>query len=155
MAKEKEEKRVSRGMPNNVEAEASVLGAILIDDNAAGTLIPMLNVDDFFIAANRTIFGVMKDMQGESKPIDMLTVADRLELNGKLDEIGSIAYLSELAEGVVSAANGEYYADIVKRDSLIRRVIHAGNDIVKSGYESQDGKEELANAERLVYKLSE
>lgn len=155
MAKENEKKRVSRGMPNNTEAEASVLGAVLIDDNAAGVLVPMLNADDFYLAANRTIFGVMKEMQAVNDPIDILTVADKLELIGKLDEIGSVAYLSELAEGVVSAANGEYYADIVKRDSLIRRVIHAGNEIAKSGYDSTDGKEALANAERLVYKLSE
>ncbi len=142
-------------MPNNVEAEASVLGAILIDNNAADTLISLLSADDFYLAANRTIFGAMKELQAQSQPIDTVTVADKLELIGKLDEVGSIGYLSELAEGVVSAANGEYYAEIVKRDSMIRSVIHAGNEIAKGGYESTDGKAALANAERLVYKLSE
>lgn len=142
-------------MPNNVDAEASVLGAILIDNVAADTLILMLNASDFYLAQNRIIFEVMKELQNDSKPIDTVTVADKLELKGKLDEIGSIAYLSELAEGVLSAANGEYYADIVKRDSLLRRVIHAGNAISTHGYESVDGKEALANAEKLVYEIAE
>ncbi len=142
-------------MPNNVEAEASVLGAILIDDEAANNLIPTLRAEDFYLAPNRIIFSAMKSLQSDSKPIDTVTVADKLELEGKLDEVGSVSYLSELAEGVLSAANGEHYASIVKRDSLIRKVIHAGNDIAKHGYESVDGKDALANAEKLVYKIAE
>lgn len=151
----KEEKRVSRGMPNNVDAEASVLGAILIDDKAANILIPMLNVQDFYLAQHRTIFGIMKELQESTKPIDTVSVCDALEVAGKLDEVGSISYLSELAEGVVSAANGEYYASILKRDSLTRRVIEAGNSIAKFGYECEDGKDALDNAEKLVYAIAE
>ena len=132
MAKD-ENKRVTRGMPNNVDAEASVLGSILIDNKAADIIIPMLKAEDFYLSQNRLIFEVMKQLQNESKPIDTVSVCDALELKGKLDEVGSIAYLSELAEGVVSAANGEYYASIIKRDSLTRKVIEAGNDIAKFG----------------------
>lgn len=151
----KEEKRVTRGMPNNVEAEASVLGAILIDGKAADIIIPMLKAEDFYLSQNRIIFEAMKQLQNESKPIDTVSVCDALELQGKLDEVGSISYLSELAEGVVSAANGEYYASIIKRDSLTRRVIEAGNNIAKFGYECQDGKDALDNAEKLVYAIAE
>ncbi len=154
MAKD-ENKRVSRGMPNNVDAEASVLGSILIDNKAADIIIPMLKAEDFYLSQNRLIFEVMKGLQNESKPIDTVSVCDALELKGKLDEVGSIAYLSELAEGVVSAANGEYYASIIKRDSLTRKVIEAGNDIAKFGYECQDGKDALDNAEKLVYAIAE
>lgn len=154
MAKD-ENKRVTRGMPNNVDAEASVLGSILIDNKAADIIIPTLKADDFYLSQNRLIFEVMKQLQNESKPIDTVSVCDALELKGKLDEVGSIAYLSELAEGVVSAANGEYYASIIKRDSLTRKVIEAGNDIAKFGYECQDGKDALDNAEKLVYSIAE
>lgn len=154
MAKE-ENKRVTRGMPNNVDAEASVLGAILIDNKAADIIIPTLNVDDFYLAQNRLIFAAMKQLQTESKPIDTVSVCDALEVKGQLDEVGSISYLSELAEGVVSAANGEYYASIIKRDSLTRKVIQAGNDIAKFGYECEDGKDALDNAEKLVYAIAE
>lgn len=142
-------------MPNNVEAEASVLGAILIDGKAADIIIPMLKAEDFYLSQNRIIFEAMKQLQNESKPIDTVSVCDALELQGKLDEVGSISYLSELAEGVVSAANGEYYASIIKRDSLTRRVIEAGNNIAKFGYECQDGKDALDNAEKLVYAIAE
>lgn len=148
-------KRVTRGMPNNVEAEASVLGSILIDNKAADEIIPMLCADDFYLSQNRMIFSVMKDLQNDSKPIDTVSVADALELRGKLDEVGSISYLSELAEGVPSAANGEYYAQIIKRDSLTRKVIHAGNEISKYGYECSEGKDALDNAEKLVYAIAE
>ncbi len=154
MAKE-EKKRVTRVMPNNAEAEASVLGAILIDGNVADNLIPRLEAEDFYLAQNRIIFDVMKELQAQSKAIDIVTVADALELRGKLDEVGSVAYLSNLAEDVLSPANSEYYTEIVKRDSLIRRVIQAGNNIVKYGYESDDSKKALDNAERMVYELAE
>lgn len=142
-------------MPNNVDAEASVLGAILIDNKAADIIIPMLSVDDFYLAQNRLIFAVMKQLQMESKPIDTVSVCDALEVKGQLDEVGSVSYLSELAEGVVSAANGEYYASIIKRDSLTRKVIEAGNNIAKYGYECESGEDALDNAEKLVYAIAE
>ncbi len=142
-------------MPNNINAENAVLGAILIDDKAADMLIPTLVRDDFYLAANRTIFGVMKDLQERSVPIDTVSVSDELERIGKLDEVGSIAYLSELAEGIPSAANSEHYANIVRRDSLSRRVIEAGNDIAKFGYESEDGETALEKAEQIVYGIAE
>lgn len=142
-------------MPNNINAENAVLGSILIDNKAADALIPTLKQDDFYLSANRIIFGVMKELQDGSVPIDTVSVADALERIGKLDEIGSIAYLSELAEGIPSAANCEYYAAIVRRDSLSRRVIEAGNDIAKFGYESEDGESALEKAEQIVYGIAE
>lgn len=151
----KEERKVTRVMPNNIDAEASVLGAILIDNNAADTLVCKLNEQDFYLAANRTIFNAIKSLQEASKPIDIVSVCDQLELKGKLDEVGSLSYISELAEGVVSAANGEYYVEILKRDSLSRRVIEAGNDITKFAYDCEDGKDALANAEKIVYQIAE
>ncbi|MBR4800995.1 MAG: replicative DNA helicase [Clostridia bacterium] len=153
--KDRNEQRVSRGMPNNINAENAVLGAILIDDKAADMLIPTLKKDDFYLAANRTIFGVMKELQEASVPIDTVSVSDALDRAGKLDEVGSISYLSELAEGIPSAANCEYYADIVRRDSLSRRVIEAGNDIAKFGYESENGVAALEKAEQIVYGIAE
>lgn len=151
----KDTKKVTRGMPNNINAENAVLGSILIDDKAADLIIPTLKADDFYLAANRTIFAVMKTLQQESIPIDTVSVADELERIGKLDEIGSIAYLSELAEGIPSAANCEYYANIVRRDSLTRQVINIGNDIARYGYDSEDGEDALSFAEQKVYEVAE
>lgn len=142
-------------MPNNIEAEESVLGAMLIDDKAADTIIPILHADDFYVPANRIIFTVMRELQEHSKPIDTVSVADKLEQDGKLDEVGSIAYLSSLAEKLPSAANAKYYAEIIKRDSLSRKVINAGNEIVEFAYDSGEGTASLAKAEQLVFRISE
>lgn len=151
----KEENKATRAMPANIEAEQAVLGSVLIDNRAADDLIPRLREDDFFIEKHRVILETMRSLHERSMPIDTVTVADALELAGKLDEIGSVAYLSELAEGVLSSANGAYYADILRRDGLIRRVINAGNEIVKAGYEAEEGTAALSEAERLVYLISE
>ena len=155
MAKENERKRVTRGMPNNVEAEASVLGSILIDNIVADNVISKLRSQDFFLAQNRIIFEAMRELQGENTSVDTVTVSDRLEQKGQLDEIGSITYLSELAESVPSTANCDYYIEILKRDSLLRRIIQAGNEIVKGGYECESAKDALTNAEKQIYDISD
>lgn len=151
----KETRKPIRTMPNNIEAEECVLGAMLIDDKAADTVIPLLHADDFYVPANRIIFAVMRELQENSKPIDTVSVADKLEKDGKLDEVGSIAYLSSLAEKLPSAANATYYAELIKRDSLSRKVINAGNEIVEFAYDSGEGAASLAKAEQLVFRISE
>ncbi len=151
----KEETKITRAMPANIEAEQAVLGSALIDNRAADDLLPKLREDDFFVEKHRVIFNAMLALHEKSKPIDTVTVSDALELAGKLDEVGSVAYLSELAESVLTSANGNYYADILRRDGLIRRVIQAGNDIVKTGYEAEEGIAALSEAERLVFRISD
>ena len=142
-------------MPNNVEAEQNVLGALLIDDKMADVIIPTLAVEDFFVSQNRIIYSAMRELVERSSPIDTVSVADKLELQGKLDEVGSIDYLNSLAMGVVSSANAKYYADIIKRDSLTRKVISAGNDILEYAYTCEDGADALGKAEQLVFKIAE
>lgn len=142
-------------MPNNVEAEQNVLGALLIDDKMADVIMPTLAVEDFFVSQNRIIYSAMRELVERSSPIDTVSVADKLELQGKLDEVGSIDYLNSLAMGVVSSANAKYYADIIKRDSLTRKVISAGNDILEYAYTCEDGADALGKAEQLVFKIAE
>ena len=142
-------------MPNNVEAEQNVLGALLIDDKMADVIMPTLAVEDFFVSQNRIIYAAMRELVERSSPIDTVSVADKLELQGKLDEVGSIDYLNSLAMGVVSSANAKYYADIIKRDSLTRKVIAAGNDILEYAYTCEDGADALGKAEQLVFKIAE
>lgn len=142
-------------MPNNVEAEQNVLGALLIDDKMADVIMPTLAVEDFFVSQNRIIYSAMRELVERSSPIDTVSVADKLELQGKLDEVGSIDYLNSLAMGVVSSANAKYYADIIKRDSLTRKVISASNDILEYAYTCEDGADALGKAEQLVFKIAE
>lgn len=151
----KQERKVVRMMPNNIDAEECVLGAMLIDDSASDLIIPMLRAEDFYVPANKIIFTVMRELQENSKPIDTVSVADKLEKDGKLDEVGSIEYLSSLTEKLPSAANAKYYADIIKRDSLSRKVINAGNEIVEFTYECGEGKDALNKAEQLIFRISE
>ena len=142
-------------MPHNAEAESALLGSILIDNRTADQLIPTLKADDFYEVANRIVFSAMRALMDDSSVVDTVSVADRLMLLGKLDEAGGIDYLTSLAESIPSAAGAEHYADIVKRDSLIRRVISAGNNIAKKGYESVSGTDALLNAEKEIYSISE
>ncbi len=151
----KTERKTLRAMPSNVEAEQNVLGALLIDDKMADVIMPTLRVEDFFVEQNRIIYSAMRDLVEHSCPIDTVSVADKLELQGKLDEVGSIDYLNSLAMGVVSSANASYYADIIKRDSLTRKVIAAGNDILEFAYSCEDGADALAKAEQMVFKIAE
>ena len=117
--------------------------------------MPTLAVEDFFVSQNRIIYAAMRELVERSSPIDTVSVADKLELQGKLDEVGSIDYLNSLAMGVVSSANAKYYADIIKRDSLTRKVISAGNDILEYAYTCEDGADALGKAEQLVFKIAE
>ena len=153
--KKKIERQNLRAMPSNVDAEQNVLGALLIDSNMVDTILPILSVEDFFVAQNRIIYSAMKDLHGHSQPIDTVSVADKLELQGKLDEVGSIEYLNSLAMGVVSSANAKHYADIVKRDSLTRKVIGAGNEILEYAYTCEEGADALGKAEQLIFKIAE
>jgi replicative DNA helicase len=153
--KKKTERQNLRAMPSNVDAEQNVLGALLIDDKMADLIMPTLREDDFFVAQNRIIFSAMRELVEHSQPIDTVSVADKLEVQGKLDEVGSIEYLNSLAMGVVSSANATHYADIIKRDSLTRKVIGAGNDILEYAYSCEEGSDALSKAEQLIFKIAE
>lgn len=154
MAKDNKNKIV-RTTPNNVEAEEAVLGSVLIDGEAANNVISFLKPSDFYIEANRTVFDAMQALYREKVAIDTYTVADKLTLWGKLDEVGSIDYLTGLADRVLSAANCMYYAEIVKRDGLIRKVINTANKIASDSYSMEDGKAALQNAEKLIFGIAE
>ena len=144
-------KEIYRVMLHNTDAEQALLGSILIDNRTADQLIPTLRAEDFYVSANRSVFAAMRALLDASSVVDTVSVADRLMLEGKLDEAGGIDYLTMLADSIPSAAGADHYADIVKRDSLIRRVIAAGNNIAKEGYKSVSGTDALMNAEREIY----
>ena len=147
-------KEIYRVMPYNAEAEQALLGSILIDDRTADQLVPNLRENDFYVSANRIVFAAMRELQDASSVVDTVSVADKLMMQGNLDKVGGIDYLASLAECVPSAAGGDHYADIVKRDSLIRKVITAGNNIVKEGYKSVSGTDALITDFPILDQLS-
>ena len=142
-------------MPFSDEAERSVLSSVLIDAAVAQEIVPTMTEEDFFSARNRLVFRAIKELYDAMAPIDLTSVSDRLEVGGHLDDVGGADYIIELASFVPSAANGEYYADIVKRDALTRKVISSANDIAKYAYSSETGIDALNYAEQTVFAIAE
>lgn len=147
-------KKIERVMPNNPEAEAAVLGSMLMDDQAADTATSLVKEDYFYSGQNRLIYKAMYELHDNNLPIDVVSVVDFLESKGKLDEAGSFTYISGLVDATPSAANIDYYIQILRRDALKRNVIHAGNEITVMGYEKEEGKDALESAQSLVFNLA-
>lgn len=150
----KDELVITRSMPKNNDAEKAVLGAVLIDRDAADSIVPQLQPEDFYSAQNSLIFEAMQRLLNSSDAIDILTVSDTLEVMGKIEDVGGIAYLTELSNVLPSAANADFYLEMVKRDSMLRRIIAAGNQITKIGYAGSEADSALSLAEQEVFALS-
>jgi len=144
-----------RMMPNNLEAEQSVLGAILIDNMVANNIMGKLKAADFYSEANAKIYEAMTALLLKSTPIDFVTVSELLEREGKLEGIGGIAYLTELTNIVPSAANAETYAEIIASDSLLRRLINAAQSIIDNGYSNADAHSVLVDAEKSIFDIAQ
>lgn len=142
-------------MPHNIEAEQAVLGSILIDMHAQTDILALLKEDDFYSQAHRDIFSSMTKIYQNSKPVDFVTLTDQLERDKNLDKVGGIEYITTLTNVVPSAANFKYYCDIVKGDSLRRRLILSGQRIIEDAYESEDKDKSLQFAEKEIFDIAE
>jgi hypothetical protein len=142
-------------LPQNVEAEAGVLGSVLIDPDAISTVSAFLKAGDFYREAHRAIYQAMLDLAARGTPADLIILTDELARRGKLEDIGGLAYVSSLANQVPTSANVEYYARIVKRCAVNRDVIQAGAQMVAVAYNEPEGATTLDQAERIVARLRE
>lgn len=144
-----------RTPPHNIEAEQSVIGAIFLAPQSFSTASELLMAEDFYRASHQRIFAAMMKLSDRGEPIDVVTVTTYLSNVKQLDEIGGVAYLTQVAESVPTAANIEYYSKIVEEKALLRRLIRAATDIVKSGFESEDAVEDALNeAEKSILEVS-
>ena len=152
----KKRTRNTRMMPHSIEAEQSVLGCCLIDDNVPVQVMNKLKQDDYYTQAHQTIFEAMNKIYQENKPIDFVTLTDELERMGAMDSVGGIDYITTLTNIVPSAANFMHYVNIVKRDSVLRNLIKASQNIIEKSYEYEgDAKEDvLGYAEKQVYDIA-
>ena len=141
-------------MPYNRDAEMALLGCFLIDTEIAAEMIDKLSEEDFYVEAHKYIVAAMKQAFVARKPIDIVTVADELDGEGKLDRAGGFAYLNELSQITPSAANYRSYYDIVSRDSTNRRLIRAARKIIENSMAGADDKDAIAFAEKSVYDIS-
>lgn len=151
----KEMKEAYKTMPHSIEAEQSVLGSILINNEAPITIMSILVPDDFYSNAHQIIFNKMLELYRSNKPIDFVTITDLLDKNGELESVGGIDYITLLTNAVPSAANYQYYVDIVRRDSLLRKLILSGQKIVENAYESSEGNAALKFAEKEIFDIAE
>lgn len=145
---------INNAIPNNLEAEQALLGCMLIDNDILPDVLEKLNEDDFYQESHRFILSAMKLVFEEHRPLDLVTLCDKLETEGNLAKTGGLAYLSELAQVTPSAANYNHYFDIVRRDSVNRKLIRAAQEIIKYSRSSDDTVKSVQYAEELVYDIS-
>jgi len=142
--------------PQNLEAETSVLGSILIDSESLIKIADGLKADDFYLEANKLIYEATIELFNDRQNIDIVSVANKLTERKKLDAIGGRAYLANLTNSVVTASNVESYAEIVKKKSALRKLIKAANNILALGYdESQKVEDILDLSERELFSVSQ
>ncbi|MCX7197330.1 MAG: replicative DNA helicase [Proteobacteria bacterium] len=146
-----------RHAPHSIEAEQSVLGGLLLDNNAWERIADLLGEGDFYSADHRMIYRHLVKLVDESRPADVITVAESLERNGELARIGGLPYLSALANNVPTAANIRRYAEIVRERSLMRELARVGTEIAESAYapSGRAAKVLLDEAEAKVLAIAE
>ncbi|KLU59163.1 replicative DNA helicase [Peptococcaceae bacterium CEB3] len=141
--------------PHNLEAEQSVLGVLMLDPGAAGSVFEILQPDDFYRDSHRFIFAAIRELFDKGDPIDLVTVTETLRGNERLSQVGGMAAVAEIARSVPSSAGAEYYSRVVSEKSLLRQLIKVSGQIAERGY--QPGEEVqtlLAEAEKMILDLS-
>lgn len=142
--------------PQNSEAEASLLGAILIDADAVVKIADIVNAADFYEERHARIYEAVTQLYEKHSPIDVLTLANQLKATGFIDMVGGAGYLTELTNFVPTAAHVEQYAEIVAQKALRRRLIKASQEIVGLGYDEAKGLQELIeDAETRLFEVSQ
>ena len=142
--------------PQNIEAEQSILGGVLIENDALNTVVEFLEDGDFYREAHQKIFNCMIALSEKNEPLDLITLTNELKKKKELEEIGGASYLAGLVESVPTAANIAYYAKIVKEKSILRKLISTATDIVTQSYqERKDLEEFLDEAEQAIFRISE
>ena len=143
--------------PHSVEAEQSVLGGLLLESSALDKIADLINDSDFYRKEHRLIYQQIVRLSELAKPIDVITVAEALEIAGKLNEVGGLSYLGGLAQNVPSAANVRRYGEIVRERSIMRKLVEVGSDISSSAYNptGRDAAQLLDEAEKKVFEIAE
>jgi replicative DNA helicase len=143
--------------PHSVEAEQSVLGGLLLEASALDKITDLMTADDFYRQEHRLIFRQIVRLSEQAKPVDVITVAEALEIAGELDKVGGLAYLGGLAQNVPSAANIRRYGEIVRERSIMRKLAEVGTDIASSAYNptGRDAAQLLDEAESKVFEIAE
>jgi replicative DNA helicase len=142
--------------PQNIEAEQSVLGGVLIENETIHRVLELLTPDDFYREAHHRIFDALVNLSERDEPADLITLTNDLRKNGLLDSVGGASYITSLIDAVPTAANIEYYAKIVKEKAILRRLIQTATNIVTESFQEREDVEGLLDeAERAIFEIAE
>ena len=142
-----------RVMPHNTEAEQAVLGACLIDNEVSVSIMNSLKKEDFYLEAHQDIFGAMFVIFAKNQPIDYITLTDELEGEGILNSVGGLEYITNLTNILPSAANYNVYLEIVKRDSVLRQLIKACQNVLENTYGATSKEQAIDFAEQSIFEI--
>ncbi|MDI6776993.1 MAG: replicative DNA helicase [Syntrophales bacterium] len=142
--------------PQNIEAEQSILGGILLENQSLNTVLEVVNSSDFYSESHRRIFAAILELADKGEPSDLITLSNILKEKKQLDIVGGMAYLASLVDNVPSAANIAHYAKIVKEKAILRRLIGTATDILSKSYDTgADVDNVLDEAEHAIFEISE
>lgn len=143
--------------PQNLDAERSVLGSMLRDNDVIDVVTQLVTAESFYLDAHRKIFQAISDLRDKGgQPVDLVILAEELIKRSQLEDVGRAPYLAELWDAAPTAANAEYYAKIVRDKSIVRSLIHAGTEILRDAYDqNQPAEELLEGAERKILDVAQ
>ncbi|KKD09617.1 MULTISPECIES: replicative DNA helicase [unclassified Streptomyces] len=142
--------------PQDLDAEQSVLGGMLLSKDAIADVVEVIKGHDFYKPAHETIFQAILDIYAKGEPADPITIAAELTKRGEINKVGGASYLHTLVQTVPTAANAEYYAEIVHERAVLRRLVEAGTRITQMGYAADDDVDEIVNrAQAEIYAVTE
>ncbi len=150
------ENAIGRIPPHSIEAEQSVLGALLLDKEAINTAVEHLKSDDFYKEANREIYEAVLVLNNRNEPVDLITLSEELKRRDTLESIGGITYLANLSSSVATTANTKYYCDIVEEKSILRRLIGSSNEIMGLAYDNFESVNVIIEkAEKNIFDITQ
>ncbi|HKI16742.1 MAG TPA: DnaB-like helicase N-terminal domain-containing protein, partial [Isosphaeraceae bacterium] len=142
--------------PQNLEAEKSLLGSILWDNEILHDVVAIIKAEDFYRDTHQVIFAAIRDMYEGRRGIDAVTLAEELEKRGQFEQVGGNEMLAEITGSVPHAANGKYYAEIVRQKSINRQLIEYATEIIHDGYSNEyTGEQLLESAEKKIFSIAE
>ena len=151
-----EEQIMGRIPPHNIDAEESVLGAMILDRSAISEATETLRANDFYRTYNGEIYSAIVALFTENEPVDIITLSEELKRRDLLDKVGGVSYLANLSSGVATTANIKYYCKIVEEKSLLRKLIKSSDEIIGKAYEDSDDVNVLMEkAEKNIFDITQ
>lgn len=147
---------IGRIPPHSLEAEQSVLGAMILDKEAINTAVEIIRADDFYKEANKEIYEAILILFNKNEPVDLITLSEELKRRGTLENTGGVTYLANLSSGIATTANVKYYCKIVEEKSTLRRLIRSCDEVTVKSYENADEVSAIIeHAEKSIFDITQ